>query len=81
MKPSALNGRLAMRLIFLSQYEKQFLPQKVIKGQVLADFLAKNLRRGVMKFYKDLSNEVNEVFAKQSTFNNRVYYIYFDEVL
>jgi len=32
-KPSSLNGRLAKWAILLSQYEMQFLPQKVVKGQ------------------------------------------------
>ena len=41
-KPSSLNGRLAKWVILLSQYEMQFLPQKAVKGQVLADFLAKH---------------------------------------
>src|SRR4051812_1968805 len=41
-KPSSLNGRLAKWVILLSQYDMHFLPQKAIKGQAIADFMAKN---------------------------------------
>jgi len=43
MKPSSLNDRLAKWAILLSQYEMQFLPQKAVKGQAVADFLAEHL--------------------------------------
>ena len=39
-RPSSLNCKLAKWVILLSQYEMQFMPQKAIKGQVVADFLA-----------------------------------------
>jgi len=32
MKPLSLNGRLAKWAMLLSQYEMQFLPQKLVKG-------------------------------------------------
>jgi len=37
-KPGSLNSRLAKWAILLSQYDMLFVPQKVIKGQALADF-------------------------------------------
>ena len=40
MKPSSLNGRLTKWATLLSQYEMRFLPQKAMKGQAVADFLA-----------------------------------------
>ena len=39
-RSSSLNCRLAKWAILLSQYEMQFMPQKVVKGQAGADFLA-----------------------------------------
>jgi len=44
-KPSSLNGRLAKWAILLSQYEMLFLPQKAMKGQAVADFLAEHPNR------------------------------------
>jgi len=38
LKPSSLNSRLAKWVMLLSQYEMQFLPQKVMKGQAVAIF-------------------------------------------
>jgi len=35
-EPSSLNDRLAKWAILLSQYEMQFLPQKVVKEQAVA---------------------------------------------
>ena len=39
-KPGSLNPRLANWDILLSQYNMTFVPQKTVKGQALADFLA-----------------------------------------
>ena len=53
-KPSSLNGQLAKWAIFLSQYEMQFLPQKVMKGQTVADFFAEHPDPRMIKLYEDL---------------------------
>ena len=60
-KPSSLNGRLAKWAILLFQYEMQFLPQKAVKGQVVADFLVEHPDPRATKLYKDLPDEVTEV--------------------
>ena len=39
-KPAVLNSRLAKWGILMSQYDMVFVPQKAVKGQALADFLA-----------------------------------------
>ena len=52
-KPSSLNGWLAKWVILLSQYEMHFLPQKAIKGQAVADFLAEHPDPRAAKVYED----------------------------
>ena len=59
-KPSSLNSRLANWAILLSQYDMTFVPQKVIKGQVLADFLAAHLVPVSSKLHEDIPDEVIE---------------------
>ena len=59
--PSLLNCRLAKWVILLSQYEMQFKPQKAVKGQVVADFLADHPVSGTLKLYDDLPNEIAEI--------------------
>jgi len=61
MSPSSLNSRLAKWAILLSQYEMQFMPQKAIKGQVAADFLADHPVSETSKFYDDLPDEITKV--------------------
>ena len=39
-KPGLLNSRLAKWALLLSQYDMIFIPQKAVKGQALAEFLA-----------------------------------------
>jgi len=68
IKPSSLNGRLAKWDILLPQYEMQFLPQKVVKGQEVADFSAEHLDQRVTKLYEDLPDEVAEVCLTQTSF-------------
>jgi len=46
----------------------QFLPQKVVKGQVMADFLAKHPDIRMTKLYEDLSDEITEVCMTQTSF-------------
>jgi len=67
-KPSLLNGRLAKWAILLSQHEIQFLPQKAIRDQVVADFLAKHPVSKTTKLYEDLPNEITEVCVTQTSF-------------
>ena len=37
-----LNGRLATWAVILKQYDLIYVPQRAVKGQALADFLADN---------------------------------------
>ena len=60
-KPSPLNGRLVKWVILLSQYEMRFLPQKAVKGQVVADFLDEHPDPRATELYEDLPDEVAEV--------------------
>ena len=41
-KPGSLNSRLAKWVLLLSEYYMLFIPQKAVKGQALAEFLAAN---------------------------------------
>lgn len=72
-KPSSLNGLLAKWAILLSQYERQFLPQKAFKGQTLACFLAENPTSDPGKLYEDLPEEISEVHSIQTTLENYVW--------
>ena len=71
-KPSSLNGRLAKWVILLTQYEMHFLPQKAVKGQAVADFLAKHLDPRAAELYEDLPDEVAEVCLTQTSFERQV---------
>ena len=53
-KPSSLNSRLEKWAVLLSLYEMQFLPQKAVKGQAVADFLVEHLDPRTTKLYEDL---------------------------
>ena len=77
-KPSSLNGRLAKWAILLSQYEMHFLPQKAIKGQAVADFLAEHPDPRAAKLYEDLPDEVAEVCLAQTSFEGQVWQLFFD---
>ena len=52
---------LAKWAILLSQYEMHFLPQKAVKGQAVADFLAEHPNPRATELYEDLPDEVAEV--------------------
>ena len=52
-----LSGRLARWGLLLTEYEIIYIPQKVIKGQTLADFLADHLILVAWKISDDLSDE------------------------
>lgn len=80
-KPSVLNRRLAKWEILLSKYEMQFLPQKAIKRQVLADFLVRNPASEVSKLYEDLSDEVNDVITRRVAPDSQIWQFYFEEPL
>ena len=78
--PSSLNCRLEKWAILLSQYEMQFTSQKAIKGQAVADFLADHLVPGTSKFYDDLSDEIAEVNLINTSPEEQVWQLFFEEV-
>ena len=77
-KPSSLNGRLGKWAILLSQYEMHFLPQKVVKGQAVADFLAEHPDSRATELYEDFSDEVAEVCLTQTSFERQVWRLFFE---
>ena len=77
-KPSSLNSRLANWAILLSQYEMKFMPQKAVKGQAVADFLAEHPVPETSKLYEDLPDEIAEVCMTQASFENQVWQMFFD---
>ena len=79
MKSSSLNGRLAKWAMLLSQYEMQFLPQRAMKGQAVADYLAKHPDSKITKLYEDLPDEVAKVCLTQTSFEGQVWQLFFDE--
>ena len=72
-KPSSLNGRLAKWAMLLSQYEMQFLSQKALKGEAVADLLAEHPDLRVTELYEDLSDEVAEVCLTETSFEGQVW--------
>ena len=72
-KPSSLNGRLVKWAILLSQYEMCFLPQKAVKGQSVADFLAEHPDPRATELYEVLPDEVAEVCTIQTSFERQVW--------
>ena len=67
-KPSSLNGRLKKWAILLSQYEMRLQPQKAVKGQAVADFLAEHPDPKATELYEVLPDEVAEVCTTQTFF-------------
>ena len=59
-KPRSLNSRLAKWAILLSQYDILFIPQKAVKGQALADFLAAHPVPESSKLHEDIPDETFE---------------------
>ena len=57
-KPDFLNSRLANWTILLSQYDMTFVPQKAMKGQALADFLAAYTVSETSKLHEAILDEV-----------------------
>ena len=62
-RPSSLNYILAKWAILLVQYEMQFMPQKAIKSQAVADFFVDHSVSGSSKIYDDLLNKIAGVNA------------------
>jgi len=60
-KLSSLNGRLTKWAILRSQYEMQFLLQKAVKGQAVADFLVEHPDPRMTKLYEDIPDKAVEV--------------------
>jgi hypothetical protein len=69
-----LSGRLAKWVMFLSQFDIVFVPQKAIKGQALANFLAAHPILDDFPIDDDLPDEV--VFT--TTVSNPTWQMYFD---
>jgi len=74
-KPGSLNSRLAKWAILLSQYDMLFVPQKAIKGQALADFLAAHLVLESSKLYEDIPDEI---FESNMISEDEVWQIFFN---
>ena len=49
-----------------------FLPQKVMKGHAVADFLAEHPDPRAIELYEDLSDKVAEVCLTQTSFEGQV---------
>ncbi|XP_020272527.1 uncharacterized protein LOC109847707 [Asparagus officinalis] len=62
--------------ILLSQYDMQFMPQKAVKGQALANFLADHPVLGTSKLYEELPDEVAEACVTQEIM--QVWKLFFD---
>jgi len=57
----------------------QFLSQKAVKGQTVTDFLAEHLDLRMTKLYEDLPDEVTEVCLTQTSFEEQVWQLFFDD--
>jgi len=55
----------------------RFLPQKAVKGQAVADFLAEHPDARVTELYEDLPYEVAEVCLTQTSFESQVWKLFF----
>ena len=55
-----------------------FMPQKAIKGQVVADFLADHPIPGTSKFYDDLPDEIAEVNLINASSEEQLWQLFFD---
>ena len=56
----------------------QILPQKAVKGQVVAHFLAEHPNLRMTKLYEDLQDEIVEVCVTQTSFEGQVWQLFFD---
>ena len=75
IKLGSLNSRLANWAILLSQYDMTFVPQKVIKGQALANFLVAHPVSKTSKLHEDIPNEV---MKDNITSSEDVWQLFFD---
>lgn len=57
LRRPTLNGWLAKWAVLLQQYDLEYVPQKAIKGQVLADFLATHPALDTFLLVRDLPDE------------------------
>ncbi|XP_017978221.1 PREDICTED: uncharacterized protein LOC108662400 [Theobroma cacao] len=57
MSKSMLSGRLAKWALLLQEFDITYIPQKAVKGQALADFLANHPIPDDWKFFEDLPDE------------------------
>jgi len=74
-KLGSLNYRLAKWALLLSQYDMIFVPQKAVKGQALAEFLAAHPVPESSKLYEDIPDEV---FEFNITSEDEVWQMFFD---
>ena len=59
--------------LLLSQYEMRFVLQKAVKGQAVADFLAKHSDPRVTELYEDLPDEIAKVCQTQTSFKGQIW--------
>jgi len=74
-KPGSLNSRLAKWALLLSQYDMILTPQKAVKGQALAEFLAAHPVPEQSKLHEDIPDEV---FESNATSEEEVWQMFFD---
>ena len=75
-KAGSLNARLAKWLILLLQFDIRYVPQKAIKGQALADFLAEHPLPKDSPLKDDLPDE--PVYIMETSLPNVSWNMYFD---
>ena len=74
-KSGSLNSRLAKWAILLSQYDMRFVPQKVVKGQALANFLAAHPVSENSKLHEDI---LDGIFKSNMISEDEVWQMFFD---
>ncbi|XXG42062.1 hypothetical protein AAC387_Pa01g2412 [Persea americana] len=75
-KAGSLNARLAKWSILLSQFDIRYVPQKAIKGQALADFLAEHPLPKDSPLRDDLPDK--PVYNVETSSSNASWNMYFD---
>ena len=76
IKAGSLNARLVKWLILLTQFDIRYVPQKVIKGQALAEFLAEHLLPKDSQLRNDLPDEL--VYNVETSSPHASWDMYFD---
>ena len=56
----------------------QFMPQKAVKGQSMADFLADHPVPGTSKLYDELSDEIAKINLINASPEEQVWQLFFD---